>query len=160
MTRTAAAIRALVAESSQPSRPFDVVLWLRAHVDAGPPPDPRQWKPAVAIALRNAPEDIAENLGVDQRALRQAAGLHSDGTHAAAWAEAVASCDPLISDDAAVAYAKRYCLYGTQADIRRRMAELERSGVTILITTPLAGDTAGTLPYEFIDSFSAAGLTS
>jgi hypothetical protein len=40
------------------------------------------------------------------------------------------------------------------------MAELERSGVTILITTPLAGDTAGTLPYEFIDSFSAAGLTS
>jgi 5,10-methylenetetrahydromethanopterin reductase len=160
VTRTAAAIRALVAESGRPSRPFDVVLWLRAHVDAGPPPDPRQWKPAVAIALRNAPEDIAENLGVDQRALRQAAGLHSDGTHAAAWAEAVASCDPLISDDAAVAYAERYCLYGTQADIRRRMAELERAGVTTLITTPLAGDTAGTLPYGFIDSFAAAGLTS
>jgi len=59
-----------------------------------------------------------------------------------------------------VAYAERYCLYGTQADIRRRMAELERAGVTTLITTPLAGDTAGTLPYGFIDSFAAAGLTS
>ena len=67
---------------------------------------------------------------------------------------------PLISDDAAVAYAKRYCIYGTKADVRRRMAELERAGVTTLITTPLAGDTAGTLPYEFIDSFSPAGLTS
>lgn len=157
VTRTAAAIRALVAESSRPSRPFDVVLWLRAHVHDGSPPDPRLWKPAVAIALRNAPEDIAGSLGVDQQALRQAAGLHS---HPAAWADAVVSCDPLISDDAAVAYARRYCLYGTQADIRRRMAELERAGVTTLITTPLKGDTAGTLPHELIDSFAAAGLTS
>ena len=33
-------------------------------------------------------------------------------------------------------------------------------GVTTLITTPLAGDTAGALPYEFIESFSAAGLLS
>jgi 5,10-methylenetetrahydromethanopterin reductase len=160
VTTTAAAIGALVAESSRPSRPFDVVLWLRAHVHDGSSPDPRQWKPAVAIALRNAPEDIAESLGVDRRALRHAAGLHSDGTHPAAWAAAVASCDPLISDDAAMAYARRYCLYGTQADIRRRMAELERAGVTAVITTPLAGDTAGTLPHEFIDSFAAAGLTS
>jgi len=39
-------------------------------------------------------------------------------------------------------------------------AGLGRAGVTTLITTPLAGDTAGTVPYEFIDSFSAAGLTS
>jgi hypothetical protein len=40
------------------------------------------------------------------------------------------------------------------------MTELERAGVTTLITTPLAGDTAGTLPDEFIDSFAATGLTS
>jgi len=112
------------------------------------------------IAVQNAPDAIAESLGVDRLALRQASGLHSDGTHPAAWAEAVASCDPLISDYAAIAYAKRYCLFGTRADIRRRMAELERAGVTTLIATPLAGDTAGTLPYEFIDSFAAAGLTS
>jgi len=45
------------------------------------------------------------------------------------------------------------------ADIRGRIAELERAGVTTLITTPLAGDTARTLPREFIDSFNAAGLT-
>jgi 5,10-methylenetetrahydromethanopterin reductase len=160
VTRTAAAIRGLVAESSRPGRLFDVVLWLRAHVDDGSPPDPRQRKPAVAIALRNAPEDIAEGLGVDQRALHQAAGLHSDGTHPAAWTDAVASCDPLISDDAAMAYARRYCLFGAPADIRARIAELEQAGVTTLITTPLAGDTARTLPHEFIDSFAAAGLTS
>jgi 5,10-methylenetetrahydromethanopterin reductase len=160
VTRTAAAIRALVAESSRPGRPFDVVLWLRAHVHDGSPPDPRQWKPAVAIALRNAAEAIAESLGVDPRDLRQAAGLHSDGTHPASWAAAVASCDPLISDEAAMAYARRYCLSGTPADIRGRIAELEQAGVTTLITTPLAGDTARTLPHEFIDSFAAAGLTS
>ena len=160
VARTAAMIRAQVEQSSHPGRPFDVVLWLRAHVHDGSPLDPRQWKPAIAIALRNAPEAVAESLGVDRRALRQAGGLHSDGTHPAAWAAAVASCDPLISDDAAIAYAKRYCLYGTQAEIRRRLAELERAGVTTLITTPLAGDTAGTLPYDFIDSFNAAGLTS
>ena len=159
VARTAAMVRALAARSSHP-RPFDVVLWLRAHVHDGSPPDPRQWKPAVAIALRNAPEDIAESLGVDRQALRQTAGLHSDGTHPAAWAEAVASCNPLISDEAAMAYAQRYCLYGTQADIVGRVAELERAGVTTLITTPLAGDTAGTLPDEFIDSFAATGLTS
>lgn len=105
-------------------------------------------------------EEITESLSVDRQGLRQAAGLHSDGTHPASWAAAVASCDPLISDDAAMAYAQRYCLYGTPADIRRRLAELERAGVTTVITTPLAGDTAGTLPHEFIDSFTAAGLTS
>jgi hypothetical protein len=116
--------------------------------------------PTRDLTLRNAPEAIAESLGVDRRPLRQAAGLPSDGTHPAAWAAAVASCDPLISDDAAMAYAQRYCLYGTQADIRRRMAELERAGVTTLITTPLAGDTTRTLPHEFIDSFTATGLTS
>jgi 5,10-methylenetetrahydromethanopterin reductase len=163
VTRTAAMIRALAARSSRPGRPgrpFDVVLWLRAHVHDGSRQNPRQWKPAVAIALRNAPEAIADSLGVDRRALRQAAGLHSDGTHPAAWAEAVASCDPLISDDAAMAYAQRYCLYGTPADIRRRITELERAGVTTLITTPLTGDTAGALPEEFIDSFAATGLTS
>ena len=159
VTTTAAMIRALVARSSHPGRPFDVVLWLRAHVHDGSRPDPRQWKPAVAIALLNAAEAVAEGLGVDRRALRQAAGLHSDGTHPAAWAAAVASCDPLISDDAAMAFAQRYCLFGTPAEIGHRLAELERAGVTTLITTPLAGDTAGTLPYEFIDSFTAAGLT-
>jgi 5,10-methylenetetrahydromethanopterin reductase len=160
VTRNATMIRGLVAGSARPGRPFDVVLWLRAHVCDGSPPDPRQWKPAVAIALQNAPGAVSESLGVDWRALRQAGGLHSDGTHPAAWAEAVASCDPLISDDAAIAFAQRYCLYGTQAVIRRRMAELERAGVTTLITTPLAGDTAATLPYEFVGSFPAAGLTS
>jgi 5,10-methylenetetrahydromethanopterin reductase len=159
VTRTAAMVRELVARSSHP-RPFDIVLWVRAHVHDGSPPDPRQWKPAVAIALRNAPEDIAGSLGADRRALRQASGLYSDGTHPAAWADAIASCDALITDDAALAYARRYCLYGTRTDIRRRMAELERAGVTTLITTPLAGDTAGTLPDAFIDAFSAAGLTS
>ena len=56
VTRTAAMVRALVARSARPSRPFDVVLWLRAHVHDGSPPDPRPWKPAVAIALLNAPE--------------------------------------------------------------------------------------------------------
>ena len=160
VARTATMIRARVEQSSRPGRPFDVVLWLRAYVRDGSPPDPRQWKPAIAIALQNAPEAVAESLGVDRRALRQAGGLHSDGTHPAAWAEAVASCDSLISDDAAIAFAQRYCLYGTHADIRRRIAELERAGVTTLITTPLAGDTSGTLPHEFIDSFPAATLTS
>ena len=160
VTRTAAMVRALVARSARPSRPFDVVLWLRAYVHDGSPPDPRPWKPAVAIALLNAPEGIAESLGVDQRTLRQATGLHSDGTHPAAWWEAVVSCDALISDDAALGYARRYCLFGTSADVRRRITELERAGVTTLITTPLAGDTAGTLPDEFIDSFAATGLTS
>ena len=57
-------------------------------------------------------------------------------------------------------YARRYCLFGTAADIRGRIAELERAGVTTLIATPLAGDTARTLPHEFIDSFAVAGLTS
>jgi 5,10-methylenetetrahydromethanopterin reductase len=160
VTRTVAIVRALVARSARPSRPFDVVLWLRAHVHDGSPPDPRPWKPAIAIALLNAPEGIAGSLGVDQRTLRQAAGLHSDGTHPAAWGEAVVSCDALISDDAALGYARRYCLFGTSADVRRHMTELERAGVTTLITTPLAGDTAGTLPDEFIDSFAATGLTS
>jgi len=159
VTRTVALVRALVARTSH-ERPFDIVVWLRAHADDGSPLDPRPWKPAIAIALRNAPGDIAESLGVDPRALRQAAGLHSDGTHPAAWAAAVASCDRLISDDAAVAYARRYCLFGRPADIRDRIAELERAGVTTLITTPLAGDTASTLPHEFIDSFAAARLTS
>jgi 5,10-methylenetetrahydromethanopterin reductase len=120
VARSAASVRALVAQSSRPDRSFDVVLWIRAHVDDGSVPDPRQWKPAVAIALMNAPAATAEDLGVDPQALRRARGLQSDGTHPAAWADAVASCDALVSDEAAIGYARRYCLYGTPGDIRRR----------------------------------------
>jgi hypothetical protein len=107
----------------------------------------------------NASPAIAEDLGIDPAALRRARGLQSDGTHHAAWAEAVASCDALISDEAAVGYAKRYSLFGTPGDISRQAAELETAGVTTIITTPLAGDTTFTLPFDFMDSLAATGLT-
>jgi 5,10-methylenetetrahydromethanopterin reductase len=158
VTRSAAGIRALVARSSRPDRRFDLAVWIRAHVDDGSAPDLRQWKPAIVIALRNASPATAEDLGVDPGALRRAAGLHSGATHHAAWPEAVASCDAVISDEAATHYARRYCLYGTPGEISHRLAELERAGVTTIITTPLAGDTTFSLPYDFMDSLVAAGL--
>lgn len=158
VTRSAADIRAFVAQSAQPGRPFDLVLWIRAHVSDGSVPDPRQWKPAVAIALMNAPAGTAEDLGVDPLILRRARGLQSDGTHNADWAESVASCDALISDEAAIGYARRYCLYGTPEEISRQATGLEQAGVTTLITTPLAGDTTFSLPRDFVDSFAATGL--
>jgi 5,10-methylenetetrahydromethanopterin reductase len=158
VTGLAASVRALVAQSSRPDRPFDLVLWMRAHAVDGSARDPRQWKPAVVIAVMNAPPAMADDLGIDPGALGRARGLQSDGTHSAAWAEAVASCDALISDEAAIGFAQRYCLYGTPGDISRRVAALETAGVTTIITTPLAGDTTFSLPYEFMDSLAAAGL--
>ena len=158
VTRTARIIRALVAQSARPDRQFDLILWMRAHVTAGSAPDPRRWKPAVAVALINAPPAVAEDLGVDPQTLRRARGLQSDGTHNADWAEAVASCDALIGDEAAIGYARRYCLYGTPEEISRRVAGLEKAGITTVITTPLAGDTTFSLPYDFMDSFAATGL--
>jgi 5,10-methylenetetrahydromethanopterin reductase len=158
VARSAACIRALVAQSARPGRPFDLVLWIRAHVIEASAPGPREWKPAVAIALMNARPATAEGLGVDPRVLHRARGLQSDGTHNADWAEAVASCDALISDEAAIGYARRYCLYGSPEEITRQVAELEEAGVTAIITTPLAGDTTFTLPYDFIDSFATAGV--
>ena len=156
VTRLAAGIRDLVARSSRPDRPFDLVLWIRAHVDDGSA-DARQWKPAVAIALLNAPA-MAGELGVDVRLLRQAGGLQSDRTHTADWAESVSSYDALISDEAAIGYARRCCLFGSPEQINGQLAKLEKAGVTTLITTPLAGDTTFILPYAFIDSLAAAGL--
>ena len=158
VTRSARSIRELVAQSARPDRPFDLVLWMRALVTAGPAPDPRQWKPAIAVALSNAPSAVAEDLGVDPRSLRGARGLQSDGTHNADWVEAVASCDALISDEAAIGYARRYCLYGMPEEISHQVAGLENAGITTVITTPLAGDTTFSLPYDFMDSFAATGL--
>jgi 5,10-methylenetetrahydromethanopterin reductase len=156
VARLAAGIRDLVARSSRPDRPFDLVHWIRACVDDGPA-DPRQWKPAIAIALLNAPA-LAAELRVDPEPLRQARGMQSDRTHTADWAAAVACYDALISDEAAMGYARRCCLYGSSGQISGRVTELEKAGITTLITTPLAGDTAFSLPYGFIDSMAASGL--
>jgi hypothetical protein len=69
VARLAVSIRDLVARSSRLDRPFDLVHWARACVDDGS--DPRQWKPAIAIALLYAPALVAE-LGVDLGPLRHA----------------------------------------------------------------------------------------
>ena len=156
VARLAVGICDLVARSSRPDRPFDLVHWIRVCVDDGSA-DPRQWKPAIAIALLNAPA-LAAELGVALGPLRQAGGLQSDRTHTADWTEAVACYDPLISDEAAIGYARRCCLYGSPEQVSGQVAELENAGVTTLITTPLAGDTAFSLPYGFIDSMAASGL--
>jgi hypothetical protein len=100
----AAGICDLMAQSARPDRPFDLVLWIRARIDDGS--TMRQCKPAIAVALLNDPA-MAGEPGVDTRPLRQGAGLKSDRTHTADWAESAASYDALISDEAAIGYAPR-----------------------------------------------------
>ncbi len=158
VTGAVSMIRQRVAASPRPDRSFEVVVWIRVEVDDGRPAEPRRWKPAIAIALMNAPAAVVEDLDVDPGALRTATGLQGDGTHSADWSEAVASCDPLISDRAALAYARRYCLYGTPGEIEHQAALLAAAGVTTIITTPLAGDTTFTLPYDFMDAMATTGL--
>lgn len=153
-------IRELLAGSADPERPFDVVLWIRTQLSVAGQAEPSQWKPSIVIALMNLEPEAVRDLGVDPDRLREARGLQSDGTHSADWVKAVESCDRLISDAAAVEYARRYCLYGTPTDIQHEIAALAGIGIGTIITTPLAGDTTSTLPYEFMDSMAAGGLVA
>src|SRR3989442_419069 len=45
----------------------------------------------------------------------------------------VSACESFVDDDAAEAFARRFCLYGTADEIAARLTELNRSGVAAVL---------------------------
>lgn len=115
--------------------------------------DARELKPVCA--------GIAQNGGVPFLAL---AGVHvdvppiplpgayPDVVHAEDWDAAVRACGPYISDEAAFAFAREFCLFGSGEEIARRLETVQAAGADAVflqhvgsydLPYPLLNDVAG-----------------
>jgi 5,10-methylenetetrahydromethanopterin reductase len=91
---------------------IDVVLSLYAWPTADAPRDARLIKPLMAAGLEPPPGMMMPD-------------PYPDLAHAREWDAAVQTCD-WISDEQALAFVERHCLFGAPADIRQALDERRR----------------------------------
>ncbi|GAF48307.1 LLM class flavin-dependent oxidoreductase [Rhodococcus wratislaviensis] len=54
--------------------------------------------------------------------------VYPDLVHAEDWEAAITACDPYVDDDAAVAFAREFCLFGTASEIVDRLGTVRAAG--------------------------------
>jgi 5,10-methylenetetrahydromethanopterin reductase len=95
--------------------------------------DARELKPVcLSIAANGGAAAVAE-AGIRVRVPARLPDLRPDLLHAESWAAAVRASESFVDDDAAEAFARRFCLFGTAGEIAARLTELSRSGVAAVL---------------------------
>lgn len=74
--------------------------------------------------------------------------VRPDLVHAEDWDAAVRACDPFVSDEAAVGFARAFCLFGTATEIAARLADVRRTGASAVFLQHLG---SYTLPEELME---------
>ncbi|MER5753683.1 LLM class flavin-dependent oxidoreductase [Streptomyces sp. NPDC002088] len=106
--------------------PMTVSAFCRVTDDV--PRAARELKPICARIAQNGGASFLALAGVHVDVPERLTGVYPDLVHAEDWAAAVRVCDPYVSDEAAAAFARGFCLYGTAADIVARLAEVRAAG--------------------------------
>ena len=88
----------------------------------------RELKPICARIAQNGGTPFLALAGVHVEVPEQLPGVYPDLVHAEDWHAAVRACDPYVSDAAATAFAREFCLYGTATEIVERLATVEEAG--------------------------------
>lgn len=95
--------------------------------------DARELKPICAgIAVNGGAAALAlAGVHVDASAVRP--GVYPDLVHAEDWDAAVRACDAAVSDEAVVAFAREFCLFGSGPEIAKRLAEVHTAGADAVL---------------------------
>ncbi|WP_326698533.1 LLM class flavin-dependent oxidoreductase [Streptomyces sp. NBC_01754] len=88
----------------------------------------RELKPVCARIAQNGGAGFLALAGVRVDVPERLPGVYPDLVHAEDWAAAVKVCDPYVSDEAATAFAREFCLYGTPSEIVERLAGVGEAG--------------------------------
>ncbi len=90
----------------------------------------RQIKPICASIAQNGGAPFLALAGIDVNVPAVVEGVHPDLVHAEDWDAAVDICSAWISDEAALRFAREFCLFGTPEQITERLHALRAGGVT------------------------------
>lgn len=89
----------------------------------------RQLKPICAGIARNGGGKALALAGVHVDVPDRIEGVYPDLVHAEDWDAAVRICSQWVSDEAAAAFARAFCLFGTGEEIAARLRGLGAAGV-------------------------------
>jgi 5,10-methylenetetrahydromethanopterin reductase len=90
--------------------------------------DARELKPICARIAQNGGAAFLAIAGVHVDVPGRLPGVYPDLVHAEHWDAAVRACDLYVSDAAAAAFAREFCLYGTAAEIVDRISAVQEAG--------------------------------
>jgi 5,10-methylenetetrahydromethanopterin reductase len=114
--------------------------------------DARELKPVCLSIAANGGAAFLAEAGIRVRVPSKLPDVTPDLLHAESWPAAVHACESFVDDDAAEAFARRFCLYGTAGEIAARLTELSRSGVSAVLLQHVG---SYDLPRRLVADFSA-----
>ena len=95
--------------------------------------DARELKPICARIAQNGGAAFLAIAGVHVDVPGRLPGVYPDLVHAEHWDAAVRACDLYVSDAAAAAFAREFCLYGTAAEIVDRISAVQEAGADAVL---------------------------
>ncbi|MFC5754227.1 LLM class flavin-dependent oxidoreductase [Actinomadura rugatobispora] len=109
----------------------------------------RQLKPICASIAQTGGTKALALAGIDLDVPDRVGGVYPDLVHAEDWESAVAICSRWVSDEAAAAFARAFCLFGTAEEIAARLRGLGAAGVRGVYLQHVG---SYDLPHELIDT--------
>lgn len=91
--------------------------------------DARRLKPICASIARTGGAKALALAGIELDVPARIDGVYPDLVHAEDWDAAVEICSRWVSDEAAAAFARAFCLFGTAEEITARLRDLGAAGV-------------------------------
>lgn len=89
----------------------------------------RRLKPVCASIAQTGGAKALALSGIELDVPDRVDGVYLDLVHAEDWDRAVEICSRWVSDEAAAAFARAFCLFGTPKEVRTRLRELGAAGV-------------------------------
>jgi 5,10-methylenetetrahydromethanopterin reductase len=108
----------------------------------------RQLKPICARIAQNGGAPYLALAGIELDVPPVIEGVYPDLVHAEDWARAVELCSPYVSDEAALRFAREFCLFGTPAEIVQQLAVARAAGATGVFLQHVG---SYTVPHELIE---------
>jgi 5,10-methylenetetrahydromethanopterin reductase len=108
----------------------------------------RQLKPICARIAQNGGAPFLALAGIELDVPPVIEGVYPDLVHAEDWARAVELCSPHVSDEAALRFAREFCLFGTPAEIVEQLGAARAAGATGVFLQHVG---SYTLPHELIE---------
>jgi 5,10-methylenetetrahydromethanopterin reductase len=117
--------------------------------------DARQLKPICAQIAQGGGARALALAGIELQVPDVLPDVYPDLVHAEDWDAAVRACDPFVPDEAVVAFAREFCLFGTAEEIVDRLAAVRAVGATSVFLQHVG---SYTLPEELMERVAAEVL--
>lgn len=144
-------VRRGAAEADRDPADVAIVSTGFCHVTDDPARDARMLKPIITGMSVTGAKQALDRLGVRVDAPSVLPPVRPDLIHARDWDEAVAACDPFVSDEDALTFAESFCLFGDLDHIRDGLAGLADIGVTDVFIQHVG---SYTLPEHLLDGLN------